>query len=535
LNKKYNKIQEEKNKIVENADLFIYKINFLDDNGKFNPKIVEVNDVMQRLSGYSKEEFLSLNPLENLLATKSDRDKFINRMPKVLNGEKVSKNVDYQIKCKNGEIKWASIQIMDVLTDNQGKKIGVSVLGSDINNRKYEEKKAQDLQKQLYQAQKMEAIGTLAGGIAHDFNNILTVINGNTELLMKTIPKDSYQIKSLNRISRAGTRAKNLVKQILSFSRKSENQKKNIKPDLIVKECITLLSSSLKASINIKYHSNYADEQITINANEDQIHQVIMNLGINASHAFNGNKNANLEFKLKKLYLNGCHAKMMGIEGGKYLKLSVKDDGIGMDEKTQKKIFDPFFTTKDKYLGTGLGLSVVYRIIKDHSGGIYVKSKINKGTTFEVYLPISNFEYKKKVVSNQVIKKQYGNLLYIDDQPELLDVGKMMFERIGFHVDIEQSGTNAFNAYLKNPTKYDIILTDYDMPEMNGLEFSNKVFQFNSNANIILCTGDITPVREKANKIGIKYFLDKPYNLKKVSDVVNNIYNNQKEKIYQNI
>ena len=408
---------------------------------------------------------------------------------------------------------------------NMGDTIGIVVNMKDITELK-------KMELNLQQAQKMESIGTLAGGIAHDFNNILFPIIGHTEMLLSDVSNDSLFRSSLEKIYSAAGRAKELVKQILTFSRQESSELILMKMQPIVKEALKLIRSSIPTTIEIK--QDIRKECGMIKADPTQIHQVVMNLTTNAYHAMD-EIGGELKVNLKEVQLGESDIKISDMVPGAYACLIVADTGQGMDKDLIRKIFDPFFTTKKKGKGTGMGLSVVHGIVKSMEGAIHVNSEPGKGTEFLVYLPVAKSSSKEK---NMRDKKpfQYGTerILLLDDEQPILTMEKEMLERLGYQVTSHSSSLEAMQVFRAAPNKFDMVITDMAMPKMPGDKLSVELIKIRQDIPILLCTGFSEAMsEEKAMSLGIKGFLLKPIALKDFSQKIREVLDGIKDTTQQ--
>jgi len=389
-------------------------------------------------------------------------------------------------------------------------------LKREIQERKIAEKK-------LLQSQKMQAIGTLAGGIAHDFNNILTAIIGYSELgLFKKKMDDAKTRISFEQIHQAGERARDLVKQILTFSRQEEEKQSPVNLGLIIKETLKLMRATVPTNIEIKSRMKVKSDLIL--ANPTQIHQVLMNLCTNAAHAMRGNTGT-LSVTLKDTVIpKADFTSGIPLPEGPYLDLEVSDTGVGMAPAVMERIFDPFFTTKDPGEGTGMGLSVVHGIVESHGGAITVNAQPEKGSTFHIYLPVLDENKKIESIAHCELPKGREHILFVDDEQSLVDVAREMLEELGYAVVTEISAIEAFKTFCENPKKFDLVITDKSMPGMTGFDLAEELLRIRPNLPIILCTGFSDKAdAEKARSVGLKKTVVKPLVIREMAEIIRNV------------
>ncbi|MGC8811700.1 MAG: PAS domain S-box protein, partial [bacterium] len=406
-----------------------------------------------------------------------------------------------------------------------GQISGVQAIMEDISERK-------KLEIQLIQAQKMEAIGTLAGGIAHDFNNILSAIIGYTELASLELPPESKALPNLQFALKASQRAKELVKQILTFSRYSDQSKKPLPIAPLIKETVKLLRASLPATIEIRQCiENY---QGIVNANPTQIHQILMNLCTNAAHAMRS-KGGVLEISLNTLRVSEQNrAQFPDLPLGSYVQLTVKDDGEGMPPEILGKIFDPYFTTKKVGEGTGLGLAVVHGLVKNHGGSISVKSELGQGSVFNIFLPLLSEpeEITDFAPSEFPPLGERERILLVDDEPMLTEVGKKMLEHLGYEVTIRTSSIEALELFRNQPNRFHLVITDMTMPNMTGDKLAQELINIRPDIPIILCTGYSEKISAaRAKSLGISEFIMKPFDINELGRAVRRIFDHKKSLI----
>ena len=396
-------------------------------------------------------------------------------------------------------------------------------LEHEIIERQQAEKEKMALGNRLRQAQKMEAIGTLAGGIAHDFNNILGAILGYTELSLLEIPQGSKTEKNLKQIKKAGNRAKDLVTQILTFSRSSETKKLPIRISPVVKEALKLLRSTLPTTIEISTDLNANDALVS--GDPSQLHQLIMNLCTNAAQAMGGEQGS-LSISLnEKNILHSNEESSPHVKPGNYVELAVADTGQGISPANKERIFEPFFTTKDVGEGTGLGLAVVHGIVENMHGDIAVESAHGVGCVFRVLLPLAvdvPQEMENNIINTHI---PVGNekILLVDDEEELVKLGNQLLSNLGYQVRTVTSSQEALEIFTNNPN-FDLVITDQTMPGLTGMELAKKILQIQPDTPIILCTGyskEITD--EKLREIGIQSVLMKPISIGDVSRVIRKV------------
>jgi len=392
----------------------------------------------------------------------------------------------------------------------------------DITERKQAEKENEKLQAQIRQAQKMEAIGTLAGGIAHDFNNLLTVIMGCTELsLMNLLPDDPTQ-HHLLQVQQASKRATDLVQQILTFSRQTEKERKLIQPEIIVKEAIKMLRSSLPTTIEIR--QEIEKDLGTILADPTSFHQILMNLCTNAAHAMRGQIGV-LRISLDKKQIGVDEAEQLESIPGSFIRLTVSDTGHGMEPKVLEHIFDPYFTTKKLGEGTGLGLAVVYGIIKGYQGAIKVYSESGKGSTFEVLLPKVDYG-EDELVTQGPETLPFGNekILLVDDEETLVYTIKKMLEGLGYQVAARTSSLEVLELFRDNPKGFDLIITDMTMPNLDGIGLAQEARLIDPHIPIIVCTGYSERINEETfNSLGIQALVMKPIDRNTIAKTVRQV------------
>ena len=399
--------------------------------------------------------------------------------------------------------------------DNNGDTTGVLGISYDITER-------MRMEETLRQSQKMEAIGTLAGGIAHDFNNILGSILGYTELAMDDIDHNNPAYDSLEQVFQSALRAKDLVRQILSFSRKSQNERKPIHLASIVKEEIKLLRSTLPATIEIR--RNIDKRAGMVNADLTQMHQIVMNLCTNAAHAMHEGGGV-LEISLAPIVITPAMIqKYQNVIPGPFLELKIADTGTGIDPSIIQRIFEPFFTTKDKNQGTGMGLAVVKGIVENHGGAILVESRPGMGTTFTVVLPKAISESENETALPDDLPTGNEKILYVDDEKKLLTIGQKILSSLGYKVATALGSLEALEAFKKAPDAFDLIITDHTMPHMTGFNLAKQILKSNPSAKIILCTGFSDSItQESIQAAGIRELLFKPISKKELAAAVRQV------------
>lgn len=395
--------------------------------------------------------------------------------------------------------------------------------GRDISARVSAEKQRKELENQLRQTQKMEAIGTLAGGIAHDFNNILSAVLGYCEIALDDeLPPDAPARRSIENVLKAGMRAKDLVKQILAFSRQTEYEKKPILVSPIVKEVLKLLRASLPSNIEIRSKVFAKDSKIL--GDPTQIHQVLMNLCTNSGYAMRKSGGI-LEIELSTVDFSPADPQRpKEIEPGAHVALTVSDNGPGMPPSVLEQVFNPFYTTKPKEEGTGLGLSVVHGIVMDHKGQIRVDSQPDRGTDFKIHFPMLIDAAKTEAVSEKPSPHGHEHILVVDDEKSVVDTTRKLLEGLGYTVTGTTNSRKALEVFSANPAGFDLVITDQTMPELSGDQLARKLLALKSDVPIILCTGFSFLIDEvHAKSMGIRSFIMKPVVRRELAEAVRQV------------
>jgi PAS domain S-box-containing protein len=406
--------------------------------------------------------------------------------------------------------------------------IGVAGVIRDITRQRQAEAEKKGLTEQLRQSQKLESIGTLAGGVAHDFNNILTVIIGYTEVAIDEIQRGSSLDEILKEVYKAGLRAKDLVQQILTFARQTDQELKPLRVNTIAREVIKLLQSTLPATIEIK--QNIASDSL-IMADPTQIYQVMMNLCTNAAHAMDEH-GGTLEITVTDEYLSPKFVNNHpGLEPGHFLQVAVKDTGTGIKEEVIDSIFEPYFTTKERGEGTGLGLSVVHGIVKGYGGEILVENNPGKGAKFRVYLPIIEIKDEENLYQSQKTTQGNEHILIIEDEPPIAKMYSRMLTKLGYTVTSRTSSLEALELFQKRANDFDIVISDMTMPQMTGDKLASEMLKIRPDTPFILCTGYSKNIsEEKAKEIGIKYLIMKPIIQKEIAEKIRKALDEQTKK-----
>ena len=464
-----------------------------------------VNPAYVKMFCYEQEEDILERPLVELIA-ENEREKIKHYALERLRGRDVETFYETRGLRKDGTEFDMEVSVSEY---GDGSNKNTLLIVRDSTERKKAEKEKENLKNSLTQAQKMEAIGTLAGGIAHDFNNILSVIIGYAELAKEDIPEESGAGEKLDKVLYGGNRAKDLVQQILTFSRQNETERSSVEPTALVKGTMQMLRATLPTTIEI---NKYIQQDCShIFADPTQISQILMNLCTNAYHAME-DTGGKLDISLKEKYFGTEDlVHHPNIEPGTFIHLSVSDSGPGIPLEIRDKIFEPYYTTKKTGKGTGLGLSIVHGIVKSYDGFISLYSEIGEGTAFHVFLPAIKGENLSNIDSDQVIRGGHEKVLFIDDEVMLAEMGRDMLEAFGYEVTIRSSSLEALETFQNQLTEFDLVITDQTMPGMTGAELSLRLLEMRPDIPIILCSGYSSVIsEEKALSMGIKKFALKP-------------------------
>jgi len=492
--------------LSENSPEIIYTLGY---DGAFT----YVNPVWEKILGHKVAEvtgkyFIDFVPEE-------DAKKYVRLFKRIRNKKETLMDVTGTFIHKDGSVRLFNLSGAANL-DSEGKVTGMVGLLKDITEQ-------QRLQTQLQQSQKMEAVGTLAGGIAHDFNNILSAIIGYSELTLLEVPGGTKVQQNLTEVLRASQRAKDLVKQILSFSRQNEEKLKLVEVKVIIKEALKLLRASLPATIEIRQQID--PNAGIIEADPTQIHQLMMNLCTNSAAAM-CEEGGLLEISLMKVDIDALSTTMyLDIEPGSYLRLSVYDTGDGMTPEVLERVFDPYFTTKEKGKGTGLGLAVVHGIVKRHRGGITVETAPGKGTAFHIYFPRVQQEIEAvETAEVQSLPRGHECILLVDDEEDLIEIGAQMLSHLGYEVATRSDGAEALEAFRAQPERFDLVITDMTMPNLTGDRLAKELIKIRPDIPIILCTGFSERISEqKAKEIGIREFSMKPFVMRDLAETTRRV------------
>ena len=480
--------------LVQSANSIILRINK-------DGKITFFNKYAQEFFGYSEKEIIGRNAIGTIIPERDSSGRNLKEMfyEITINPEKYVQNENENIKA-NGEHVWVS-WTNKAINDSSGDLMEILSIGNDITEKL-------KIENQLRQAQKMESVGVLAGGIAHDFNNILSSVIGFTELCLDEAQPGTTLEDNLQEVYAAGSRAKDLVWQILAFARQSEEKNKPIRVDYIVKEVLKLIRSTIPTTIEIKQEIK---SDSLIMGNPTLIHQIVMNLCTNAAHAMEDSGGI-LQVTVKDVAIDRTSEKRKkGLRQGEYIKVKVSDTGTGIHEKIIRSIFDPFFTTKAPGEGTGMGLSVVQGIVDKSGGKVTVDSQVGKGTTFSVYLPITKKRRTPLMHETEELQQGTERILLIDDEEPIAKMGSRVLESLGYRATMRTSSVEALELFRTKPYDFDLIITDMTMPNMTGDILAVELMKIRADLPVILCTGYSNKISEEnASEIGIKAFIYKP-------------------------
>jgi PAS domain S-box-containing protein len=492
--------------LVQNSPNIIY---ILDNFGNFT----FVNITIERLIGYPTEQLIGKH--FTCIIHPDDVEKISGFFP-VTSKNPSPLNMELKLKKYNKdlfllfEINHLTIELLT--TKDGGTVFGIYGVARDVTYRKH-------LEDQLQQAKKMEAIGTLAGGIAHDFNNILMGIKGYSSLLLTEIDANSPYYSKLKIIERHVQSGANLTKQLLGFARggKYDLKAANINEIIYTTSC---MFGRTKKEIAINY--KFEKDIWAVEVDQGQIEQVLLNLYVNASQAMK--EGGSVYIETENIKIKARHSEQLNLKPGNYIKITVRDTGAGMDEEVRERVFEPFFTTKDRGRGTGLGLASAYGIIKNHGGNITVHSKKGAGSTFTIYLPVTNKPVLKDEKPSEEILTGSETVLLVDDEETMIDVGTEILETLGYKTLTAKSGREALIKYSQNKDKIDIVIIDLIMPEIGGGELYDKIKNINPGVKALLASG--YSVDGDASKIlqrGCNGFIQKPFGIKEISHKIREI------------
>ncbi|MBU4261950.1 MAG: response regulator [Proteobacteria bacterium] len=472
-----------------------------------------VNPSFEKITGYTAAEAIGKNP--RILQSGSHNAQFYRQMWSTLSRGEVWRG-HFINKKKDGSLFDEEASITPVLND-AGKIVNYVALKRDVTDQK-------KLEEKLHHAQTMEAIGTLAGGIAHDFNNILTAILGYAELVFEQLPAGSRLRMNQEQVLKAGGRAKELVRQILTFSRQRRQERIPVLIHLVVKEAIKLLRASIPSIIEIKDDIDPKTGMVLIDPT--QLHQIVMNLCTNAYHSMRESGGVlGVRLDVRRFGKDDLKIMNFSLVPGTYVRLEVSDTGCGMNKQILEKIFEPYFTTKKSREGTGLGLSIVHGIVKSCEGDISVYSEPGKGTTFCVYLPqILNEGLPAITVGKEECPRGTEKIMIVDDEEAIVNIEQQMLKILGYQTYSFTNSQELLQVFQSSPGDFDLIITDMTMPAMTGAELSQRLLAIRPDIPIILCTGYSEWIdKEKAAALGIKEYLMKPVGKKDLALAVRKV------------
>ncbi len=387
--------------------------------------------------------------------------------------------------------------------DTTGKPVRILEVNTDVTERKR-------AQASEVRSQKLQSLGTLAGGVAHDFNNILAAINGNAKVALEDLPPDHSVRLNVSEIAKAGSRAADLVRRILAFSRPQEQTREPQSLRPVVEEALKLVRATLPAAIQIV--TDFPPDLPWASVDSSQIHQIVVNLATNAGHAI-GDKPGTITVRLNsRILVPDDRLALPDLQQGRYLTLSVSDDGSGMDRATQARIFDPFFTTKPVGQGTGLGLSVVHGIVSSYGGAVTVYSQPGQGTSFQLYFPAVQSSTSVPVAPKSApLREHHEHILYIDDEEGLVTLGTLLLERLGYKVTGHTDAAKALDEFRARPADFDAVVTDLSMPRMSGFDLARQLLAVRQDLPIVMASGYIRPEDQKAAEaLGLRHLITKP-------------------------
>ena len=501
------KKSEEKYKwLVENLsdEYFFYTVDR-------NLELSYISPSIQNILGYSVNDYIENYKkyrADNIINKESERQRAL-----ILSKNKSKASYDLVIKDIKGKLHTIEITESAVF-NSKDKVISIEGIAHDVTDKRTSMEKTRV-------SQKMEAIGNLAGGIAHDFNNILGAMLGYTELAISETEENTPINVYLSEILKASKRASQLVKQILTFSRQSKNERDYVDLDSLINEVINLLKTSIPVNVKLKYKN--INNPGSVLADPVQIHQVLVNLVTNA-HQSMADKKGIIDITLDSALITETSSSLTGLQinPGNYALITIKDTGHGIEKEYIDRIFEPYYTTKKHGQGTGLGLSVVHGIIKSHYGKIEIDSTIDVGTTFYIYLPVSDkYSINKNESGEVTVQKGNAKILFVDDNPEFLTVTEKMLENLGCEVTIAETPVKAREILDKSPDSFNLVISDYSMPELNGIEFSKIIYKINKSLPVIICSGTVIDLQEESiDETCIKLFIEKPVSLNQLSEAV---------------
>lgn len=473
---------------------------------------LDANPTMCNMLGYSRKELIGRHATD--IVSPQGVERIEPALAQIKRNTKYSR--EWQFRRKDGSIFDAEVRV------NKMPDGTLLALVRDITRQKQAEADKSNLEKQLHQSQKMEAVGTMAGGIAHDFNNLLTMITANIDSMLNKRKDGISDEDNLKNIKRATLRATNLVMQILAFSRQEKTDLKPVDLKTVIDESLKLLRSTLPSTVEIL--PRIGCEHVFVEADTTQLQQILINLCTNAVHAMD--EKGLLTIGLGITDLSSQDIPMPAqLQAGKYAKLTVRDTGVGMTQEILDRIFDPFFTTKEVGVGTGMGLSMVHGIVKQHGGSITVESKKNNGTTFCVYLPaIINAVTELEEVKETLLPTGTERILFVDDEECIAETCGELLEYQGYKVTSVTSSTEALEIFKANPEDFDLVFTDQTMPKISGVHLAAELLKIRADIPIILCSGYNSVVSEsEAKEIGLRELCIKPMDMEKLAKVARKI------------
>ena len=482
--------------------------------------IYEVNPRFAEVVDRSREEMSTIDWMS--ITHPDDVQEDLDNMALLNAGKITGFNMGKRYIRPDGSHVWTNMTIAPVTVADKTHPRHLCMI-EDITDQKRAEEEKTKLESQLQQSQKMEAIGTLAGGIAHDFNNILAVILGNVELAADDVPRENPASKSLKEIRRASLRAKDMVQQLLAFSRKSEDETKPLNMTPVVKESLKMLRSAVPTSVEFKQH--LSDDPCNIMGDAAQLNQILMNLVTNAAHAMSEDGGL-LDVTLEKIILSEekpCFDWILS--PGPHIRLKVRDTGEGIAPKIMARIFDPYYTTKEVGKGTGMGLSVIHGIVKRHGGGIQVESELGEGTVFEIYFPALEKTIEKEKESDGEIKGGSERILFVDDEESMVNLNHERLERLGYQVKSTTKPLEALEWFKADPDQFDAIITDMTMPRMTGDKLTAEILKIRPHMPVIICTGYSQRMSaKKAAALGVRKYIEKPMDTRNLAAALRAVF-----------